>query len=79
MALINSVKLKAVLKSPLMALIRGANLKSTLSKTRGHSRPKILNDFWVPKTNTHPEWRLRSHRKASNPISAFQEPHFNGN
>jgi len=34
MALINGVKLKTFLKSPLMALIRDANLKSSLSATR---------------------------------------------
>jgi len=34
MALINGVKLKAVLKIPLMALIRGAKLKFSLSKIR---------------------------------------------
>jgi len=34
MVLINGVNLKVFLKSPLMALIRGANLKSSLSKTR---------------------------------------------
>jgi len=34
MALINGINLKAFLKISLMALIRGADLKSSLSKTR---------------------------------------------
>jgi len=74
MALINCVKLKAILKSPLMALIRGANLKSILSKTREHSHPKILNDLWVPEPDMRPKRHLRSRLKASNVILASQEP-----
>jgi len=34
MDVINDVNFQAILKSPLMALIRGADLKSSLSKTR---------------------------------------------
>ena len=74
MTLINGVKLKSILKSPLMALIRGTSLKSSLSKTLGHSRPKILNDLWVPESDTRPKRRLHSHLKASNAIFAFHEP-----
>ena len=74
MALINGVKLKAVLISLLMALIRGANLKFNLNKTRGHSRSKILNDLWVPEPDTSRERHLRSCLEASNVIFAFREP-----
>jgi len=79
MTLINGVKLKTILKSLLMALIRCANLKSSLSKTREHSRSKILNDLWVPKLDTCPEWRLRSRPEASKAITSFQEPRLNDN
>ena len=59
-----------------MASIHGANLKSSLSKKRENSRPKILNDLWVPKPYTHPKRRLRSRLKASNMIFEFQESRF---
>jgi len=59
-----------------MASIRGANLKSNLSKKRENSRPKILNDLWVPKPYAHPKRCLRSHLKASNTIFGFQKSRF---
>ena len=62
-----------------MALICDGNLKSSLSKTRGHSCLKILNNLWVPEPDTHPDWLLRSHLDASNGIFVFQEPRLNGN
>ena len=49
-----------------MALIRGVNLKSSRSKTRRDSRPKILNDHSFPKPDTHPKWCLHSRLKESN-------------
>jgi len=60
-----------------MALICGANLKSSLCKTCKHSCPKILNDLWVPKPDTHPKRCLCSRLKASNTIFVFQETRFN--
>jgi len=79
MALINGVKLKVVLKSPLMALIRDANLKSSLARHvsnmliefKGHSRRKILNNLWVPKPDTCPKRRLHSRLEVSKVIFAF--------
>jgi len=62
-----------------MALIRSVNLKSSLSKTRGHSRPKVLNDLWFPKPDTHPKWHLHSCLKASNAIFVSQEPRLHNN
>ena len=72
-ALINGIKLKIILKSSLITLIRNVNLKFSLSKTRGHSRPKILNKLWVPKPDTHPKQLLDLRLEAFNLIFAFQE------
>jgi len=57
-----------------MALIRDTNHKFSLSKTHGHSCPKILNDLWVFKPDTHPKRCMCSRLKASNTIFVFQEP-----
>jgi len=60
-----------------MALIWDANLKFSLSKICGHSRPKVLNNVWVLKQDTCPKRCLYSRLKASNAISTFQESRLN--
>ena len=45
MALINGIKIKVILKGQLIALICGANLKSSLRKTRGYLSKEIPTMF----------------------------------
>ena len=49
MALINGIKIKAILKGQLIALTRGANVKSSLNKTHGYLSLEIpmMYDFSI--------------------------------